>query len=83
MSGRVVDNKNHGIGKATVRLTADRDSSMAMKAATGDDGSFKFSGLADGSYEISITCVGSNAQGRREGEHECGQDTAGRRLPDA
>ena len=65
MSGRVVDSKNHGIGKATVRLTADRDSSITMKAATGDDGSFKFSGLADGSYEISVTCVGYESQTRR------------------
>ena len=65
LSGRVVDNKNHGIGKATVRLTADRDSSITMKAATGDDGSFKFSGLADGRYDISVTCVGYESQTRR------------------
>lgn len=65
LSGRVVDSKNHGIGKATVRLTADRDSSITMKAATGDDGSFKFSGLADGRYDISVTCVGYESQTRR------------------
>lgn len=65
LSGRVVDSKNHGIGKATVRLTADRDSSITMKAATGDDGSFKFSGLADGRCDISVTCVGYESQTRR------------------
>lgn len=65
LSGRVVDSKKLGIGMATVKLTADRDGFITLKTVTGDDGSFMFRGLADGSYEISVTCVGYKSHTRK------------------
>lgn len=58
LSGHIVDSDNKGISKATVRLISETDSALAVNAVTGDDGSFTFSGIANGTYFLSITCVG-------------------------
>ena len=48
LSGRVVDINGKGIGKATVRLIVDGDSTSAMSTDTYDDGRFAFNGLVSG-----------------------------------
>ena len=58
ITGSVKDASMKSIHSATVSLLKSKDSSVAKFVATGKDGQYEFSGIADGKYFVSVSNVG-------------------------
>lgn len=58
LSGQVTDGDGKLLPGANVELASVGDSMTVRRAATGNDGSFEFSAVSAGDYELTVTYVG-------------------------
>lgn len=58
VSGVVKDEQGNPVKSATVSLLRATDSGLVKLAASGNDGSFSFAGIKDGTYRVKATSVG-------------------------